>query len=130
MVGKPAAPLQSNLMPSRKLIPTLALAFAITAIAAARAEAELDFNRDVRPILSENCFACHGFDPSSRKAELRLDTREGATAEVIVPGKPEESELIARIQSSDADELMPPAESHKKPLLNEPALYMPVPNPS
>ena len=116
MVGKPAAPLQSNLMPSRKLIPTLALAFAITAIAAARAEAELDFNRDVRPILSENCFACHGFDPSSRKAELRLDTREGATAEVIVPGKPEESELIARIQSSDADELMPPAESHKKPL--------------
>ena len=77
---------------------------------------EIDFNRDVRPILSDNCFACHGFDASSRKAKLRLDTREGATAEVIVPGKPEQSELMARIVSDDPDELMPPEESHKKPL--------------
>ena len=93
------------------------LTLAGAAIAGAVAEATaIDFNRDVRPILSDNCFACHGFDASSRKAKLRLDTREGATAEVIVPGKPEQSELIARIKSSDADELMPPADSHKKPL--------------
>jgi len=78
--------------------------------------ADIDFNRDVRPILSDNCFACHGFDKSSRKAKLRLDTREGAIAEVVVPGKPDESELIARVTTSDPDDLMPPEESHKKPL--------------
>ena len=77
---------------------------------------EIDYNRDVRPILSDNCFACHGFDASSRKAKLRLDTREGAVAEVVIPGKPEESELILRVTSDDPDDLMPPEESHKKPL--------------
>ena len=80
---------------------------------------EIDFNRDVRPILSENCLACHGFDEGSRKGKLRLDTREGAVAAVIVPGKPEESELIARVKSRDPDELMPPENSHKKPLAAE-----------
>ncbi|MFT6595852.1 MAG: hypothetical protein ACJAT3_001830, partial [Akkermansiaceae bacterium] len=79
----------------------------------------IDFNRDVRPILSDNCFACHGFDAASRKADLRLDTRDGAVAEVIVPGKPEASELIARVKSSDPDEVMPNPESHKKPLSHE-----------
>ena len=82
---------------------------------------EIDFNRDVRPILSDNCLACHGFDKASRKADLRLDTREGATADLggyaaITPGKPEESELIRRITSDDSFEIMPPADSHKKPL--------------
>jgi len=80
---------------------------------AARAE-KLDYNRDVRPILAETCFNCHGADANSRKAKLRLDTAAGATAKrkgdiiPIVPGKPEESELIARIFSSDPDEQMPP----------------------
>lgn len=82
---------------------------------------EIDFNRDIRPIISDNCFACHGFDKGTRKGELRLDQREAATADrggyaVIVPGKPEESALIERVTSSDADLLMPPADSHKKPL--------------
>ena len=78
------------------------------------ARAELDYNRDVRPILAESCFNCHGADPKSRKAKLRLDTAEGATAnrkgEVIpiVPGDPDRSELIARIFSTDPDEQMPP----------------------
>lgn len=81
----------------------------------------IDFSRDVRPVLSDNCFACHGFDESSRESGLRLDTREGATVDLggyaaIVPGKPDESELIARISSDDDDELMPPPDSHKKRL--------------
>ena len=83
----------------------------------ASADEPIDFNRDVRPILSENCFVCHGFDESSREADLRLDSREGAIAGLaIVPGKPDESGLIERIISDDPDEQMPPADSHKKPL--------------
>src|SRR5436309_2932015 len=87
---------------------------------AVRAEtpAKLDFGRDVRPILSENCFACHGQD--KQKGKLRLDLRDVATkpaksGEVaIVAGKPSTSELVRRITSDDADEHMPPDESHKK----------------
>jgi len=83
---------------------------------------EIDFNRDIRPILSDNCFACHGFDSAARQADLRLDTAEGATADrdgtaaAIVPGKPDLSLLIRRISSSDPDLVMPPAESHRRPL--------------
>lgn len=74
----------------------------------------IEFNRDIRSILSENCFACHGPDKSHRKADLRLDIREAALEkEAIVPGKPEESELIARVFSDAADEVMPPPEAHK-----------------
>ncbi|NNM30049.1 MAG: DUF1549 domain-containing protein, partial [Akkermansiaceae bacterium] len=81
--------------------------------------AEVDFNRDIRPILSDKCFACHGPDERTREAELRLDTYEGATeggefAIPIVPGKPDESEVMARIHATDPDDLMPPPESHKK----------------
>ncbi len=75
--------------------------------------AAVDFNRDVRPILSEACYQCHGPDKARRKGDLRLDTRDGAFAKtgVIVAGKPGESELIARISSDDPDESMPPADS-------------------
>ncbi len=70
--------------------------------------AKIAFNRDVRPILSDNCFYCHGNDPSHRKAKLRLDVREEALEkEAFVPGKPDESELIARILTTDEDELNP-----------------------
>ena len=86
----------------------------------ASADEPVNFNRDVRPILSEHCFACHGFDQSSREADLRLDTREGAIEGfAIVPGKPEESGLIERITTSDPNERMPPADSHKDRLDKE-----------
>ncbi|MBT4224116.1 MAG: DUF1553 domain-containing protein [Opitutae bacterium] len=78
----------------------------------------LQFNRDVRPILADHCYACHGPDAHSRKAKLRLDKRESALGEndagsAIVPGKPEQSELVFRIESDDDDELMPPPKFHK-----------------
>jgi hypothetical protein len=77
------------------------------------------FNRDIRPIMSDTCFHCHGFDPKSRKGGLRLDLREealkaGKSGEIaIVPGKPEQSEIIKRIFSTDAAEVMPEKEAHK-----------------
>ncbi|MFM7166675.1 MAG: PSD1 and planctomycete cytochrome C domain-containing protein [Planctomycetaceae bacterium] len=74
---------------------------------------EPQFGRDILPLLSDRCFACHGPDPSQRKADLRLDTREGATAKVIVPGDVGGSELMQRLTTADADLQMPPAESHK-----------------
>ena len=75
-------------------------------------DAKVDFNRDVRPILSGTCFKCHGVDDKARKAKLRLDTREGQQKEgVIVAGKPVESDLITRIFSNDEDERMPPPDS-------------------
>jgi Protein of unknown function (DUF1553)/Protein of unknown function (DUF1549)/Planctomycete cytochrome C len=77
--------------------------------------ARVEFNRDVRPILSDSCFLCHGPDKNRRKANLRLDLRDEALkAEAFVPGKPGESELVARILSTDPDERMPPPKSNKK----------------
>ncbi|MEQ1852778.1 MAG: DUF1549 domain-containing protein, partial [Chthoniobacteraceae bacterium] len=76
---------------------------------------KIEFNRDVRPILSDNCFYCHGNDPKHREADLRLDLREEAVAaKAFVPGKAEESELVKRIFTTDEDDLMPPPDSHKK----------------
>ena len=74
----------------------------------------LNFNRDIRPILSENCFYCHGVDGNKREADLRLDVREDALAmEAIVPGSLEDSEMYYRIHSEDEDEIMPPPESNR-----------------
>jgi len=74
----------------------------------------LSFNRDIRPILSDKCFSCHGFDAQTRKADLRLDVREAALkSEAFVPGQPDKSALVERIFSSDAQEVMPPPKSHK-----------------
>jgi mono/diheme cytochrome c family protein len=89
------------------------------------ASSRLDFGRDIRPILSDNCFACHGPDEKARKAKLRLDTREGALATidgraVISPGHAAESELIKRILTHDAEEVMPPPKTGKK--LTEPQI--------
>jgi len=87
---------------------------AVAAHGAGPSPARLSFNRDIRPILSDNCFACHGPDNANRQAGLRLDTFDLATAELdsgtraIVPEKIDESELVARIISGDPDAVMPP----------------------
>src|SRR3989442_10281940 len=78
--------------------------------------AKVDFNRDIRPIMSDTCFRCHGFDAKSRKAQLRLDVRDEALkpaksgAVPIVPGQPRKSEVIRRLFAKDDDDRMPPAE--------------------
>ena len=97
--------------------PALLLALAWSAMA----DAKVSFNREIRPILSEQCFSCHGFDAKHRKADLRLDTREGALADndgvrAIIPGDPAKSELWKRLLSQDPEEVMPPPEAHKPKL--------------
>jgi uncharacterized protein DUF1553/uncharacterized protein DUF1549/cytochrome c len=86
----------------------------------ARAGNPIDFNREIRPILSEYCYACHGPDAKARKADLRLDRKEDALRDrsgyaVIVPGKVEKSELFERIASDDPDQVMPPPNFKKRP---------------
>ncbi|MDA7860508.1 DUF1553 domain-containing protein [Akkermansiaceae bacterium] len=98
---------------------TCYLAFVVgLLLSAPGAWAKLEFNRDVRPILSDKCFACHGFDAKTREAGLRLDTEEGAYSlkdgiQAIKPGALQESEVWHRITHDDEDELMPPPESNK-----------------
>lgn len=80
---------------------------------------EIDFNRDIQPILSENCFHCHGPDIKTREADLRLDTQKGAFADLggyqaIVPGDAEDSEVYLRLISDDKKEVMPPRNSNRK----------------
>ncbi|MCB1233654.1 MAG: DUF1549 domain-containing protein [Verrucomicrobiae bacterium] len=88
---------------------------------AAGAEPPVDFAREIRPILSDRCFKCHGFDDLTREADLGLHTREFATADLggyraVEPGNPEKSEIIARMITDDPDDLMPPAKSNKPKL--------------
>ncbi|MEZ6135782.1 MAG: PSD1 and planctomycete cytochrome C domain-containing protein [Pirellulaceae bacterium] len=79
---------------------------------------EVQFSRDVLPILSDRCFHCHGPDAQHREADLRLDLRESTVDDlsVVVPGSPDKSELLTRITSPDPDHQMPPTNSHRKPL--------------
>jgi len=77
----------------------------------------VSFGRDIRPILSNNCYACHGPDVSTRKPKknpMRLDLEKEAHAEFIVPGEPDESEVYLRIITDDDDDIMPPSDSIKK----------------
>jgi hypothetical protein len=111
-------------MPYRKI--TVSLAGCILFAGAVFAEAvfadakgdqpTLSYDRDVRPILSENCFSCHGFDEDARQADLRLDVYDVAneSSGVLIAGEPQSSELVARLESSDPDALMPPPDSGKK----------------
>ncbi len=102
----------------------IAILFAITVFTAfacheaiTHAQEKIDFGRDVQPILADHCYVCHGPDVTTREAELRLDQHSAAVTQmqVIVPGEPDQSPLIARIISVDPDEQMPPAD-FKKPL--------------
>ncbi|MDB4503151.1 DUF1553 domain-containing protein [Akkermansiaceae bacterium] len=98
---------------------TCYLAFVVgLLLSAPGAWAKMEFNRDIRPILSDKCFACHGFDAKTREAGLRLDTEEGAYSlkdgvQAIKPGDLQGSEVWHRITHDDEDELMPPPESNK-----------------
>lgn len=91
----------------------IVLAVFALALATARAT-EVEFNRDVRPILADHCFRCHGPDSAQRKANLRLDQRDSAIArEAIVPGRPDESGIVMRIRERDPEAVMPPSDLHK-----------------
>ena len=93
----------------------LTLALIVLGAKLSAAEPKIDFNRDVRPILSNRCFRCHGPDAKQRKSDLRLDHREVAVDDlgVIVPGDPANSELVARL-TAPGKEKMPPASSGLK----------------
>jgi hypothetical protein len=104
---------------------------ALSGAAVAASPAKIDFAREIRPILSNNCFQCHGPDDKKRKGGgdvgLRLDTAEGAFAAIegsfaVVPGKPEKSAILTRIHSTDVDEVMPPPKTGKKITQKEAAL--------
>ena len=98
--------------------PALAIAVGFGTAIPSQAAGKLEFNRDIRPILSDHCFACHGIDAKKRKADLRLDVADGAYAvikgvQAVKPGHPESSTLMERVLSTDPDEIMPPPDSHK-----------------
>ena len=107
-------------MPPVPLRFTRLLALAALLAAPGLPAAEIDFSRDIQPILAENCYHCHGPDAPHRKAGLRLDQRDAAFAggkselAAIVPGKPDASELILRILSHDPEEVMPSPDSNRK----------------
>ena len=90
------------------------LLLATAVCSAVQAQDSIQYNRDIRPILNDACFACHGPDSASRKGELRLDVRDAALEKgAIAPGHPDESEMIRRILSDDPEEVMPPPELKK-----------------
>ena len=97
----------------------LSVALSLGGKARAAEAGTLHFDRDIRPLLSDHCFACHGPDSGKRKAGLRLDTREGlfgtgkSGATAVVPGQPDASELLKRITTADKSELMPPPKTSK-----------------
>ena len=102
-----------------RVLPLVAPLLVAGLLGAAESADTVRFNRDIRPIMSDTCFHCHGFDPKSRKGGLRLDLRDDALkagksgAIAIVPGKPEESEVIKRLFTKDEEDVMPSKESHK-----------------
>src|SRR5678810_148056 len=105
----------ANVLPRICIFLTL-FAVSLSIVVGAPAGKSVDFQRDIRPLLSENCFQCHGPDSTTRMAGLRLDLKDAAL-KVIVPGKPEASLLYQRITAADPNRRMPPAYSHKT--LNE-----------
>src|SRR5438128_12434589 len=92
----------------------LACCFLLPTALAAQEPRKIEFNRDIRPILSNNCFVCHGPDNNRRKAKLRLDDEKDAHAKVIVKGDALGSEMFRRLVSDDVDKIMPPPRSKQK----------------
>lgn len=101
-------------MPFSSLIGNILFASCLLVATAGQSAEKVDFNREVRPILAGKCYACHGPDEDKREGGLRLDVREDAVAEVIVPGNPEASEFWQRIIAEDPDDVMPPPSSPKQ----------------
>ena len=99
----------------QRVFSILLAGLAVSAGSASTAADEVAYNRDIRPILVENCFACHGADSASRQADLRLDRRDDAIASGgIVPGDPDSSPLLDRVYSDDPEEVMPPPATKKQ----------------
>jgi hypothetical protein len=98
-----------------RTVEAFALVSLVVAVSGAAAADPIRYSRDVRPILAEHCFACHGPDGAARKARLRLDVRDVAVAKgAIVPGKPEQSNVVARVYAADPGEVMPPPKTKKQ----------------
>ena len=101
---------------------TISLFFVTLGITASTfgAEGDVDFSRDILPLLSDNCFKCHGPDEANRKAKLRFDKHDASLEELkkgratIVPGKSSQSEIYARLTAEDPDDRMPPPDTGKK----------------
>src|SRR5688572_23771740 len=98
---------------------SLLLTQSLVSSSAAAGDKTVEFNRDIRPILSNNCFVCHGPDNNLRKADLRLDQEKGIYEDregykIIVPGKAHDSELFKRIVSVEKSKRMPPAKANKE----------------
>ena len=104
----------------KALVFLMAATLVSTSVQGAPKTTAIDFNREIRPILSDNCFACHGPDEKERKAKLRFDIKEDALKPAksgdyaIVPGKPEDSKLFERILTKDPDDVMPRPNPGKK----------------
>lgn len=110
----------SLLFPFRQLFLCLLSVVFLTSLTQNAVAKKIEFDRDIRPILSDKCYACHGPDPATRQAGLRFDIKEGAFSEpsgfpIIVPGEPENSELVLRITHEDIDRRMPPQSSNRQP---------------
>jgi hypothetical protein len=104
----------------RGILASTLLAVALSlSVGRARADTPVDYSRDIRPLLADRCYACHGPDEAKRKAKLRLDVRAEAIKKVIVPGKTAASPLLERISSKDPDEVMPPPRAKKEPLTSQ-----------
>ena len=111
--------MEGNLIRLRsQCLASACVAFVVTLIGAANAIAgtgATDFRFEIRPLLSKNCFACHGPDEAARQGELRLDVRDAPLAAgAFIPGDPEGSELVRRITSDDPEERMPPSETEHR----------------
>lgn len=108
--------MRKSSQPARRTLTVATLLAGLLSPAVADHGNRIDFNRDIRPILSDNCYQCHGPDANQRKAGLRLDTEAGAFrnedgVRPFVVGKPSESEAYRRISTNDPDHLMPPPDA-------------------